>query len=521
MVGYPDQEVAAELYHGFLEGFRLQYTGPRKHFLSNNLLSAEQLKDETLAKLTKEVQLGRVLGPFSTLPISTLRVSPIGLVPKSDGSWRLISNLSHPPGNSVNDFINEEFCKVNYSSLDNILDMIYELGRGTKLGKIDIKSAFRLLVVNPADFDLLGIQFNGKFYIDKCLPMGCSVSCNLFEKFSTFVEWVVKLRSGLQSMDHYLDDFIFMGSKYSNDCSTLMNTFMDVSQELGIPIAHDKTVGPSSVLTFLGFVIDTELLMVLIPPDKLAKLRSSLEPMMFKNKMQVKDLESVTGLLSFCSRAIPSSRAFLRRFYDLITTVHKKKPYYRVRLTKEVKADVAMWLQFLDRFNGQCFFPERIWLTNQILQLFTDSSGNPDLGCGAYFCGRWAQFAWPETWRGLPLMRNMALLELIPVVLALYLWACDLRNKKIVFRIDNSALVSAVNKQTSKDKQIMKLIRSLVLLTMLNNIQFRAIHIDGACNVIADAISRFQMQRFRSLAPAADLIPAMIPDEFLTVISHL
>ena len=521
LIGYPDYKAANELYTGFSEGFRLQYTGPRQFILTRNLISAEQYKNETLAKLSKEISLGRMLGPFHTLPISTLRVSPIGLVPKSDGTWRLITHLSFPPGNSINDFISEEFCKVKYSSLDNILDVIYELGRGALLGKIDIKSAFRLLIVNPADFDLLGIFFDGKFYIDKCLPFGCSISPNLFEKFSTFLQWAVKISSGLDTLDHYLDDFIFMGSKYTSDCLFLMNTFMGISEELGIPIADDKTVGPTTVLPYLGFIIDTELMMVLIPPDKISKLHDLLVPMLNKRKMLVRDLESVTGLMSYCSRAIPSSRAFIRRFYDLLSSIKNRKPLYKVRINNEVKADVTMWLQFLHSFNGQCLFPEKNWLSNHILQLFTDSSGNPGLGCGAYFCGHWVQFPWPIQWHDLPLMRNLALLELIPIVLALYLWAPHLSQKRIIFRTDNIALVSIINKRSSKDKQIMKLIRPLVLLTMRHHIQFKAFHIEGAQNQIADALSRFQVQRFRSLAPAADLLPATIPGEFLTVISNL
>jgi hypothetical protein len=63
--------------------------------------------------------------------------------------------------------------------------MISSVGKGTELARVDIRQAFRLLIVNPADFDLLGIQFDNKYYIDKCLPMGCAISCSLFEKFST------------------------------------------------------------------------------------------------------------------------------------------------------------------------------------------------------------------------------------------------------------------------------------------------------------------------------------------------
>jgi len=63
-----------------------------------------------------------MLGPFVNLPISTLQISPIGLVPKPDGSWRLITNLSYPSDYSINSFIEDKFCKVKYSSFDAILE---------------------------------------------------------------------------------------------------------------------------------------------------------------------------------------------------------------------------------------------------------------------------------------------------------------------------------------------------------------------------------------------------------------
>lgn len=73
------------MYRGFTEGFRLQYTGPRMSVCSSNLASASQFKNETLNQLEKEIQQGRLLGPFWCKPIYTIRISPIGLVPKPDG----------------------------------------------------------------------------------------------------------------------------------------------------------------------------------------------------------------------------------------------------------------------------------------------------------------------------------------------------------------------------------------------------------------------------------------------------
>ncbi|CAC5376145.1 unnamed protein product [Mytilus coruscus] len=321
------------------------------------------------------------------MPISTLRINPIDLVPKSDSSWRLITNLSFPPGESVNSYIDQVYCKVHYTSLDTILEKNYECGLSSELARIDVKSAFRNLIVNPADYDLLGIKFNDHFYIDKSLPFCCSISCNLFEKFAPFLQWLLEERSKLHSVDHYLDDFIFIGAKSTGHCGILMEAFSKVCNELGVPIAENKTIGPATVIPFLSFVIDTVRMMVVIPQEKLEKLQSELSSLLHKKTIMLRELESITGLMSFCSRAIPSSRAFIRRFYDLIASVKCKKHHYKVRINKEVKTDAMLWLQFLDTFNGQCFFPERVWLSNDIIQLFTDSSGNQYLGCGAFFNG--------------------------------------------------------------------------------------------------------------------------------------
>ena len=205
------------------------------------------------------------------------------------------------------------------------MDMISELGKSAKITKLGISQAFRLLIVNPADFDLLGIMFEGKFYINKCLLMGCAISCSLFEKFSTFLHWLVQIKSGIDTLDHYLDDFIFAGEALANDCEILMNTFLKISEELGVPIAENKAVHQTTVLTFLGLEIDTVLMVVRILSCKLLKLKSYIEEILIRRKIKNRFLDSAVGLKSFCARVIPSAMAFSRRFYDLLSSVKVKK----------------------------------------------------------------------------------------------------------------------------------------------------------------------------------------------------
>lgn len=95
-----------------------------------------------------------------------------------------------------------------------------------------------------------------------------------------------------------------------------------------------------------------------------------------------------------------------------------------------MKEDIQVWLSFLDKFNGSNIFPDEIWMTNEGLQLFTDSSGS--LGCGAFFHNKWIVLQWPSEWNG-NILQDITFLELVPIVLAVTTWCKQLTNKKLSF----------------------------------------------------------------------------------------
>ena len=381
---------------------------------------------------------------------------------------------------------------------------------------MDIKSAFRLLRVRPQDFHLLGFYFEGNYYIDKCLPFECSVSCKTFEKFATFLEWVVRDQSGIHTVHHYLDDYVFIGTQHSNACITAMTTFEYVCNILGIPLNEDKTEGPTTRLTFLGLMIDTVAQTISIPEDKIADITLVLNDFLSRNKVLLKELQSLAGKLNFISRAVRGSRAFIRRFYDAM--IGYTKPHHHIRLTKSIKEDIVLWLSFLNSFNGVIYFPEICWSTNETLHLYTDSAGGAHLGCGAMLGNHWVYLPWPGKWANSEILRDITFLELVPIVLALSLWKTDLHKKRILFHTDNSALVSIINCQSSKSKRTMSLLRPMVLTLMTHNITFKSLHIMGKLNNAVDAISRMQWSRFRAEAPEADEVQTPVPAEFLRLL---
>lgn len=128
---------------------------PDQEFLmkQKKLKSARDGRQIVQQKFDKEVSLGYL---FDEIPFPTFRFSPVGVVPKKDGVFRLIHYLSYPDFNSVNYFIDQYICRVQYSNIhvDETVLMIQLLGQGALLAKPDLKSAFRLLPIYPGEFYL-------------------------------------------------------------------------------------------------------------------------------------------------------------------------------------------------------------------------------------------------------------------------------------------------------------------------------------------------------------------------------
>jgi hypothetical protein len=103
--------------------------------------------------------------------------------------------------------------------------------------------------------------------------------------------------------------------------------FLSLCEYLGVPIAPEKTVGPSTILTFAGIELDTNTMEARLPGDKILKTRSILSEFLCRRKATLKEVQSLIGLLNFACTVVPPGRAFLRRLIDLTKGVNA--PFYR------------------------------------------------------------------------------------------------------------------------------------------------------------------------------------------------
>ena len=280
-------------------------------YLANNLLSANQQPEVINATLEKECEVGRILGPFESPPLPNFRTSGLGLVPKHDGGWRIIYHLSAPLNHSINDFINPVDYSLSYCSIDDAYDFINKLGPGTLLNKIDLKDAFRLIPVNPSDWNLLGIHWKGKFYVDTCLPFGLRSAPYLFNRLSEAIHWTLTNNYGVQHLLHYLDDFLTAGPGNSAICSQNLNAMLSLCEKINSPVKSSKIEGPSTSLTFLGIHLDTVTMEASITAERKKSLLQELRYLHSRHKCTKRQLLSLIGKLSFSCKVVPDTHVLI------------------------------------------------------------------------------------------------------------------------------------------------------------------------------------------------------------------
>jgi len=271
-----------------------------------------------------DLLLGR-LQEVKTLPTFYF-CSPLGLTPKiANGwqtGWRRIFDLSCPHGTSVNDGIDPSRGELKYETFDAALQTIAKLGKGTVMMKRDLKSAFRHIPVCVDDHLFFIFEWNGKFYIDLFLPFGLRTAPFLFNLFAEALHWILQ-RKYSWILHHYLDDFIVFFPK-GTTLNKAHTQFKSVCTQLGFLIAEDKNV-QGTVVDYLGLLIDSNKMEARLPPNKKDRVLIEVHRLLRKPSVTQRDLQSVLGFLTFCTRVFPLGRPFLRNLFNMLNSPRKSQ----------------------------------------------------------------------------------------------------------------------------------------------------------------------------------------------------
>jgi hypothetical protein len=482
---YEDKMVVDYLKYGFPIGF----TGPLPEPTYTNHAIARQHAEHLNTYTDTEVKEGAMLGPFSHEPFQPwCQVNPLLTRDKKDSdSRRVIVDLSfpHPPRHSVNsgtptDVYDGTPYKLTLPTSEKYMQLIRGAGKGCYLYSADISRAFRQMPQDPASWPLTCIKTEQGFFVDVSLPFGLRWAAMACQRATNVVSHIMQ-KNGHKVLN-YIDDF---GGVASNEqqaqvaFSKLQSTLM----ELGLQEAKHKASAPTQRLQWLGLWYDTVAMTVSIPKDKLRDTMIMLNEWSNKRSATLGELRSLLGKLLHIAQCCKPARLFLGR---MLITLRAAPRSGKIQLDQDFQRDVQWFLKYLPSTNGiYIIAPE----TPTVNHIYVDSS--PTAGGGIFnkqcYHKQYAQQFTHGGW-------SICHLEMINCMVALKLWAQQLKDKCVCLHSDNMPSVNVLQAGRSRDPKLLSCAREVWLICAHYNINLRVEHTPGeSLTDTADALSRMHL----------------------------
>ena len=403
---------------------------------------------------------------------------------------------------------------------------------GIFLAKTDTKSAFCFIPVLPQQRFLLTYKCTypktGQvaWFIEKCLPFGCSPSCVIFTLFSDSLCHIFEYMMGNHFLvNHYLDDYLFVQQE-KETCNQMVRDFLQLCETIGCPISMEKMEWAMERIIFLGILLDGRHYRMCIPEDKKNKAIQLLNWTIQTKKVTIKHIQSLAGVLNFLNKAIVPGRAFTRGMYaELKMTGSDRNPlkqHHHVWLGKQFILDCKVWKRFLTEIPEVVLCRPFVDLDSfeytHVLNFYTDAAVNfNNGGLGGIFNKRWIAKQWDKKFLQ-DCKPSIEFLELFALTTGILTWSHLLVNTRIVIFCDNTSVQDMVNSMATSCVQCRKLIRLLAWDGVVKNRRIFVRHVRSKLNSLADALSRNQMDEFWSKVPVGmNEKPDEIPKELWPV----
>ena len=439
------------------------------------------------AYLKTETACRRMAGPFKRNPLSVdLNYSPMNTVPKDESEERrIIVDLSWPLGESVNDSISKDIylgekMELRYTTIEDVCNLVMELGPGCLIYKRDLRKAYRQIPVDPADYRYLGYLWNGDTYIDTVLVMGQRNAAYACQRTTNGVMFIQESK-GFRGKS-YLDDLIGVDIPHKADAGYSHLGALLVT--LGLEENGPKACPPSSTQVVLGVLFDTVNLTMSVTPEHLQEIHLLLRAWSVKKKCTKTELRSLLGKLCSVIKCVRQSRVFINRLLTALRSFPDKK---YMSVPEEMVKDVRWWSLFMEDYNGVSLIPCIAWTAPDVV-FTTDSTLT---GCGGLTDSEFFHCTFPQ--HILDAGHSINGLEILAITVAVRLWGKNYTGKKILLYCDNLQSVLAINSGKCRELLVGSCARQLWLEVARHGFQLKAVHLPGVDNRLADSLSRWHL----------------------------
>ena len=212
-------------------------------------------------------------------------LSNIFLVPKKTGDVRPVINLK-----PLNVFVQ----KIHFK-MENINTALHTIAPGDYLVSLDLKDAYFSIPIFKPHRKFLRFKWSDQTYKFTCLPFGYSLAPTVFTKVLKSV--ISYLRANGYKIVIFLDDILLIGSSVE-ECLSQLSSLRVLLESLGFVINVNKSqLIPVTRILYLGFIIDTISMMLLLPDEKVDKILCACQNLLTCVNPSVREVAHVIGLL--------------------------------------------------------------------------------------------------------------------------------------------------------------------------------------------------------------------------------
>ncbi|KAL0147294.1 hypothetical protein M9458_057396 [Cirrhinus mrigala] len=418
--------VSAWVLHTVERGYRIQFGAPPPPFIgvSPTLVGPEQglvMEQEVATLLRKEAI--EVVPPHAR---ESGFYSRYFIVPKKDGGLRPILDLR---------VLNRSVMKLKFKML-TLKQVVSQIRSEDWFVTIDLKDAYFHVSILPQHRKFLRFAFRGEAYQYRVLPFGLALSPRTFTKCVDAALAPLRLR-GIRILN-YIDDWLILAQS-EVVAAQHRDVVLAHMKELGLRLNAKKSVlSPSQRTTYLGVVWDSTTMRARLSPARIESILAAVKRVKEGRSLTVKQFQQLLGLMAAASNVIPFGLLYMRPLQWWLKSrgfSPRGNPLRMIKVTRRCLRALDMW--------------RRPWFLSQgpvlgapcrRVTLATDASLT---GWGAVMSGHPAR----GLWSGHQLTWHINCLEMLAVFRALKHFLPDLRDRHVLVRTDNTAVVSYINHQ--------------------------------------------------------------------------
>ena len=113
---------------------------------------------------------------------------------------------------------------------------------------------------------------------------------------------------------------------------------------------------------------------------------------------------------------------------------------------------------------------------------------------------------------------SITIKELLPIMVAVVMWGRHWQAQKVLCHCDNQAVVAVLRSRSSKQPQLMHMLRCLFFVEASYGFELSASYIPTEANDLADDLSRNNLSSFLCKVPALKRNPVKVPCQLLEIL---